>query len=181
MFSTLYNTGARVSEIITMKVADVKFDHKPYVTIHGKGRKMRTVPIWRSTANEIKEWLSHNSLKNDSPVFPNKQGKPLTRFGVVKRLNVAVNKATQFCPSLGKCRISPHTLRHTTAMHLLQSGVDITVIALWLGHESPATTHRYVEADLSMKESALNKLQGILTDNMRYKPMDSLIEFLEKL
>ena len=84
--------------------------------------------------------------------------KPLSRFGVVQRLQIAVSKASPLCPSLKKLRISPHTIRHTTAMHLLQSGVDITVIALWLGHESPATTHKYVEADLTMKESALGKL-----------------------
>jgi len=181
MFSTLYNTGARVSEIIKLKVLDVTFDHTPYVNIHGKGRKMRTVPIWKSTANKMKEWLLHNGLKNDDPVFPNRQGKQLTRYGVVNRLQGTVDKAAQFCLSLKKRRISPHTLRHTTAMHLLQSGVDITVIALWLGHESPATTHKYVEADLSMKVSALNKLHDVSTGNLRFQPKDSLIDFLEKL
>ncbi len=181
MFSTLYNTGARVSEIITLKVVDVIFEHTPYVNIHGKGRKMRTVPIWKSTANKLKEWISNNSIKNDDPIFPNRQGKQLTRYGVVNRLQGVVNKAIQFCPSLKKRRISPHTFRHTTAMHLLQSGVDITVIALWLGHESPATTHKYVESDLSMKESALKKVHDGSTNNLRFKPKDSLIEFLEKL
>ena len=129
----------------------------------------------------MKEWIAHNRFSNNEPVFPNKWRKQLSRFGVVHRLQLAVSKAVPLCPSLKKLRISPHTLRHTTAMHLLQSGVDITIIALWLGHESPATTHRYVEADLSMKESALEKLQGVATGNIRYKPEDSLIEFLEKL
>jgi integrase/recombinase XerD len=181
MISTLYNTGARVSEISGLKVADVTFDNKTYITIHGKGRKQRTVPLWKSTSILMKDWLSHNRLSSDSPVFPNKYGKQLSRFGVVHRLNVAVSKASLLCPSLKKLRVSPHTLRHTTAMHLLQSGVDITVIALWLGHESPATTHRYIEADLTMKEGALEKLQNIPTKNIRYKPKDSLIAFLENL
>ena len=181
MFSTLYNTGARVSEIITLKVCDVHFDHTPYVVIHGKGRKMRTVPIWRSTANKIKKWILHNNFDNNAPVFPNRKGMKLTRYGVVNRLQKAVNKATRSCLTLKKHRISPHTFRHAYALHMLQSGVDITVIALCLGHESPATTHKYVDADLSMKESALNKLNDVSAGNLRFQPKDSLIEFLEKL
>jgi len=181
MISTMYNTGARVSEITALKVSDITFAHASYITVHGKGRKQRSVPLWKSTTNALKEWIAHNLLSNDAPVFPNKQRKPLSRFGVVQRLQIAVSKASPLCPSLKKLRISPHTIRHTTAMHLLQSGADITVIALWLGHESPATTHRYVEADLTMKESALGKLQGISTGSIRYKPEDSLIEFLEKV
>jgi site-specific recombinase XerD len=181
MISTMYNTGARVSEITSLKVSDITFAHASYITVHGKGRKQRSVPLWKSTTKALKEWIDHNSICNDEVVFPNKQRKPLSRFGVVHRLQIAVSKASLLCPSLKKLRISPHTIRHTTAMHLLQSGVDITVIALWLGHESPATTHRYVEADLAMKESALEKLQGVSTGDIRYKPEDSLIEFLEKL
>ncbi len=181
MISTLYNTGARVSEITALRVSDITFAHASYITVHGKGRKQRSIPLWKNTTNAIKEWIAHNHLSNDAPVFPNKQGKQLSRFGVIHRLKIAVRKALASCPSLQKRRISPHTLRHTTAMHLLQSGVDITVIALWLGHESPATTHRYIEADLAMKESALEKLQSISAGNIRYKPEDSLMDFLDKL
>lgn len=155
MFMTLYNTGARVSEIIRLQVGDVRLENKASILIHGKGRKQRAVPLWKSTQCHLKKWLLR--LKSDShePLFPSRSGRPLTRSGVEYRLRLAVQEAAERFPSLKKRQISPHTLRHTTAMHLLQSGVDITVIALWLGHESPATTHVYVEADLTMKEKAL--------------------------
>ena len=105
----------------------------------------------------------------------------MTRSNVRQRLEVAIRIATRKHPQLLKRAISPHTFRHTTAMHLLQSGVDITVIALWLGHESPATTHMYVEADLAMKERALGKLQPPKTKSVRYRPPDQLLEFLQNL
>jgi integrase/recombinase XerD len=181
MIATLYNTGARVSEITTLKVRDVTLGQAAYILIHGKGRKQRTVPLWKSTARDLKRWLSDNRLSDDAPVFPNRNREHLSRFGVLQRLQVAVNKAASSCPALKKRNISPHTLRHTTAMHLLQSGVDISVIALWLGHESPATTHKYVEADLTMKQAALDKISEVRGQKSRYKPNDKLIEFLENL
>ena len=103
------------------------------------------------------------------------------RFVVENRLRVAITKASHRCPSLGERRISPHTLRHTTAMHLLQSGVDITVIALWLGHEDPTTTHLCVEADLAMKEAALKRVNDLAPKNVRFKAPDRLLAFLETL
>ena len=105
----------------------------------------------------------------------------MTRSNVRQRLEVAIQIAGEKHPKLLKRAISPHTFRHTTAMHLLQSGVDITVIALWLGHESPATTHIYVEADLAMKERALSKLQSPATKSLRYRPPDQLLRFLQNL
>jgi len=181
MFMTLYNTGARVSEIIRLQVGDVCLESKASVLIHGKGRKQRAVPLWSSTKRHLKRWLLQ--LKSDShePLFPSRCGRPLSRSGVEYRLRLAVNKAAERFPSLKKRQISPHTLRHTTAMHLLQSGVDITVIALWLGHESPTTTHMYVEADLTMKEKALRKLQDPSLKSMRYQASDSILSFLESL
>ena len=116
-----------------------------------------------------------------SALFPNARGNFMTRSGVEYRLKRAVTAATTFQPALKGRRISPHTLRHTTAMHLLQSGVDITVIALWLGHETSATTHMYVEADLKMKEKALGRLQEPKTRHVRYRPRDKLLQFLEEL
>jgi len=181
MFMTLYNTGARVSEIIRLQVGDVSLENKASILIHGKGRKQRVVPLWKSTHRHLKMWLLR--LKSDSheSFFPSRCGRPLSRSGVEYRLRLAVNKAAEQFPSLGKRKISPHTLRHTTAMHLLQSGVDITVIALWLGHESPATTHMYVEADLTMKEKALKKLQDPSFKSVRYQASDSILSFLESL
>jgi len=181
MFMTLYNTGARVSEIIGLQVGDVCLESKASILIHGKGRKQRAVPLWKSTQRHLKKWLLR--LKSDShePLFPSRCGRPLTRSGVEYRLCLAVKKAAEQFPSLEKRQISPHTLRHTTAMHLLQSGADITVIALWLGHESPATTHMYVEADLAMKEKALQKLQDPSLKSVRYQAIDSILSFLESL
>ena len=115
------------------------------------------------------------------PCFPNRAGKPLSRSGVEHQLRVACRKASQLQPSLATRRISPHTLRHATAMHLLQSGVDITVIALWLGHEDTATSHQYVEADLAMKEAALRCVDDPAPQPLRFTATDRLLGFLEAL
>lgn len=178
----LYNTGARVSEIVAVKVADVVLDGAACVHLHGKGRKQRAVPLWRSTVKHLKAWLKLNpQLGPSSPLLPNREGRAMTRGNVTQRLALAVQAATATMPQLAKRRISPHTVRHTTAMHLLQSGVDITVIALWLGHESPVTTHHYVEADLAMKERALARLQEPDTALRRFRATDSLVQFLKTL
>lgn len=178
----LYNTGARVSEIIGVTLADVVLDGAACVHLHGKGRKQRTVPLWRSTVRQIRTWLRLNPLlQATSALLPNRDGQTMTRGNVTQRLALAVKAATTAQPQLAKRCISPHLIRHTTAMHLLQSGVDITVIALWLGHESPTTTHQYVEADLAMKERALGKLQEPDAAVRRYKAPDSLIAFLKTL
>jgi site-specific recombinase XerD len=179
--ATLYNTGARVSELIGMTVGDVVLDRSSSICIHGKGRKERTVPLWRTTANQIRSWLRQNRFARDHPLFPNRTGGPMTRTGVTDRLKLAVANAATHCRQLKKRPISPHIVRHTTAMHMLQSGVDITVIALWLGHESPATTHMYVEADLAMKERALKALQSPNVKRSRFRPTDRVLAFLEGL
>ena len=140
------------------------------------------MPLWRSTVKQIKAWLKVNpQIEPSSPLLPNRNGQAMTRGNVTQRLALAVKAATTAQPQLAKRRISPHTVRHTTAMHLLQSGVDITVIALWLGHESPVTTHHYVEADLAMKERALARLHEPDVAVRRYRAADSLMEFLKTL
>jgi len=181
LFMTLYNSGARISEIIRLQYDDVFLEDKAFIIIHGKGRKQRSVPLWKSTAKHLKEWCFRLSLKGSDTVFPNRHGRPLTRSGVEYRLRLAVKRASERFPTLRKRRISPHTMRHTTAMHLLQSGVDITVIALWLGHESPVTTHMYVEADLTMKEQALKRIQDPSLESVRYQAKDTVLAFLESL
>jgi site-specific recombinase XerD len=182
MFTTFYNTGARVSEIIGLSVADVTFGPSASVRFVGKGRKERATPLWPSTARLLKAWLRQvSNSQPDSPVFPNRYGGRLSRSGVEQRLRAAVAGARNRCPSLKGRRVSPHTLRHTTAMHLLESGVDITVIALWLGHESPATTHLYVEADLAMKERALKALQPPPRHATRYRAPPTILAFLDRL
>ena len=181
MFGTLYNTGGRVSEITGLKVADVVFERSATARIHGKGRKERCVPLWRTTVAEIRRWLTRIDGRPDQPLFPGRSGARMTRPAVMARLQLAVQSAATTCPQLAKRRISPHTIRHSTAMHMLQSGVDITVIALWLGHESPSTTHMYVEADLAMKERALNAVQPPRFKQKRYQPTDRVLQFLETL
>jgi len=179
----LYNAGARVSEITGVKVGDVVLDEAAAcVHLHGKGRKQRSVPLWRSTVKAIRAWLKLNpQLDAPSPLLPNRDGQAMTRSNVAKRLELAVHAASASHPELAARGVSPHTIRHTTAMHLLQAGVDISVIALWLGHESPATTHHYVEADLTMKERALARLQEPEAKIRRYRAPDSLIDFLKTL
>ena len=182
LLALLYNTGARVSEIIGVRVADVVLDGAACVHLHGKGRKQRSVPLWKSTAQEIRAWLRRNpSLYGDAALLPNRNGQAMTRSNVVQRLDIAAARAATQHSSLAKKRISPHTIRHTTAMHLLQSGVPFNVIALWLGHETTTTTHRYVEADLAMKEKALSRLEAPDIQMGRFRAPDSLMRFLEAL
>jgi len=181
MFALLYNTGARVSEMLGIRVADITLAATSSVRLHGKGRKQRTVPLWKKTAADIRCWLNYAGLRPDQPLVPNRSGLPMTRTNVADRLALSTIAATKQCPQLAGRKITPHVLRHTTAMHLLQSGVDITVIALWLGHESPSTTHGYVEADLKMKERALAAIAPLDVKRKRYRPSDALLQFLENL
>ena len=182
LLAMLYNTGARVSEIIGVRVADIVLDSGACVHLHGKGRKQRSVPLWHTTIAEVRAWLRLNpALRGDAPLLPNREGQAMSRSNVVQRLELAVARAANQAPSILKKRISPHIIRHTTAMHLLQSGVPFNVIALWLGHESTTTTHRYVEADLTMKEKALARLEAPDTAIRRFKAPDLLMRFLQSL
>jgi site-specific recombinase XerD len=181
LFAVMYNTGARVSEAAGLRRDDLTDSTARSLRIRGKGRKERLVPLWKQTAATVSQWLQRLHPESNGPLFPNARGQPLTRSGVEDRLAVAVSKAAISCPSLRDQNVSPHTIRHTTAMHLLQSGVDLTVIALWLGHESPETTHQYVEADLKMKEEILTKAKGIQPGPARYRPKEKLLEFLDRL
>ena len=182
LLGMLYNTGARVSEIIGVRVADMVLDGAACIHLRGKGRKQRSVPLWRATVKEIRAWLRVNPLLlPTSALLPNRDGEAMTRDNVAKRLALAVAAAAKVKVELADRHISPHTIRHTTAMSLLQSGVDISVIALWLGHESPTTTHHYVEADLAMKERALARLQEPEEKIHRYRAPDSLLDFLKTL
>lgn len=181
LLSTLYNSGARVSEIIALRRIDFEGTHSQAIHLRGKGRKERVVPLWKHTVNSIKKWLSQIGPEAQQPLFPNRLGQMLSRSGVESRLRVAVTNAIRSCPSLKSKKISPHVIRHTTAMHLLQAGVDLSVIALWLGHENITTTHQYLETDLRMKEKALAKLQPPSTNFNRYKPSNDVLSFLDGL
>lgn len=182
LLAMLYNTGARVSEIIGVRVADVVLDGVPCVHLHGKGRKQRSIPLWKTTAREIRQWLRANgSPRGEAALLPNRGGQPMTRSNVEQRLDLAVARAATEHRSLANKRVSPHTIRHSTAMHMLQSGVPFSDIALWLGHESVNTTHRYVEANLEMKQKALARLEEPQTKMRRYRPGDELLKFLQQL
>lgn len=181
MLATLYNTGARVSEIASMRVQDILLARHSAVHLFGKGRKQRAIPLWKDTAGNLRTWLQRAQLTPESAVFPNQKGQPMTRSGIRQRLDQAVAIAQVQCPSLRNHRISPHTLRHSTAMHLLQSGIDISMIALWLGHATPATTYQYLEADLAMKQKTLDRISDPSPARQRYAPDDQLLAFLEAL
>jgi integrase/recombinase XerD len=180
---TLYNTGARVSEVTALQRQQIKLGVKSFVQFIGKGRKERAVPLWPTTTKALKEWFKEAELdkKNEPVAFPNARGKSLSRDGVNYLLQECVKRAATKCPSLAAKRVSPHLVRHTVAMHLLQAGVDITVIALWLGHESIQTTHGYIEADLATKEQVLSKVTPAGQNVKRFKADDSLLRFLATL
>lgn len=181
LLTTLYNTGARVSEIIGASVEDLNLAGNPYLRLQGKGRKERSIPLWTSTASQLRQWLKEQPHTPTSPLFPNRLGSKLSRTNVTERLQLAVRAATAAQPGLAKRKVTPHIFRHSLAMHLLQAGVDVSVIALWLGHESPTTTHIYVEADLAMKEKTLKSLKPPAMKTLRFRPSDQLMQFLNGL
>jgi site-specific recombinase XerD len=181
LFLLLYNTGGRISEILAARAKDALAHDCRHLLLHGKGRKERQVPLWRSTQQLLRRWIKDNHLADNSPLLPNRFGQPLNRSGVAWQLRKLVRLAAKKAPSLKNRRISPHTFRHSTAMHLLQAGVAPEVIALWLGHESPNTTHLYVEADLEMKRRTLESLPAPKVKHENGRPADKLLQFLEGL
>ena len=178
---TLYNTGARISEVLTLRQHQVAFGATSLIHLHGKGRKERSVPLWPTTSRTLRAWISDCGDSGDRILFPSARGGPLSTDGANYILQQALRRALPSYPSLKAKKISPHVIRHTTAMHLLQSGVEIAVIALWLGHESLDTTHMYIQADLKTKEQALEKVQAVSGGFPRFKPDDALLAFLSAL
>ena len=183
LLMTMYNTGARVSEIIGIRRQDLDLKRQHSVHLHGKGRKERIVPLWKETVTVLRKWIEGGDPTATGFVFINRYGECLTRSGVRQRLQCAARIATKACPSLAGRKISPHSFRHATALHLLQSGVDLSVIALWLGHEHIETTHQYMEANLTMKKAALDSLPVISPHLVRGggKPSEKILSFLESL
>lgn len=177
----LYNAGLRAQELVDLDVGSVHFDPIPYAVIVGKGRKQRTCPLWSRTAETIRAWLQERGMPgSNEPLFVNARGGRLSRSGVADILRRLVTRA-DLVPRHAK-RISPHVIRHTTAMHLLQAGVDITTIAAWLGHAQLATTHGYVEINLRMKRAAVSSLTTSLPKMPRARfPSGDLLTWLESL
>lgn len=174
-------TGLRLSELTGLTRQDVQCGAGAHVHVVGKGRKERSTPLTKQTAAVLQAWLKEPPRGDGRMVFPNRQGGRMSNDGVQYLLAQHVKTANKHCPSLKNKKVSPHVLRHTAAMELLQAGVDTTVIALWLGHESVETTHVYLEADLAMKEKMLAKTTAHDGTPGIYKPPDALLAFLKAL
>ena len=179
----LGRTGARVSEAIGGNVKDIQLQWPSQVLLRGKGSKERIIPLAKDSAKVFKALIDERGLTTglQVPVFVNARGKRLTRHGVNHILQKAVKKATLVAPVPISRTVFPHMLRHSVGMQLLQSGVDLTTIQAWLGHESVNTTHQYIEADLEMKRRALEKCNTPETSSAPYKPTDEVLAFLESL
>ena len=174
-------TGLRVSELIALRRADVVCGRGAHVRCHGKGRKQRCTPLGRDTVAVLEAWVQRDLSPQSDCVFPSSRGGPLSRDAIEDLVARHARTAQQHCSSLKQKAIHPHVLRHTAAMALLSHGVDRSVIALWLGHESVETTQMYLHADLRMKEQALARVTPLGVKPSRYQPKDQLLGFLENL
>jgi site-specific recombinase XerD len=174
-------SGLRVSELVGLDCEDIVLANGAHVRCNGKGRKERCTPLRKDTVEALHAWLRERNGRPSDPLFPNARGSRLSRDGVEYLLRKHVSIAGQECPSLKHKRVSPHVLRHTAAMDLLQHGVDRSVIALWLGHETLQTVDVYVHANLQMKEQALAKTTPLDVPPGRYRPDDELLAFLKRL
>jgi site-specific recombinase XerD len=182
----LYNTGARVQEVVDLKVADLRLQTPFQVKLFGKGKKERLCPLWPESVAALENYFStwKSDLLEESPVFVNAEGRRITRFGIRYLVRQYAAQAAHVCPSVKSKNVSPHTLRHTTAMHLLQSGNDISVVKHWLGHADVNTTHGYVEIDMKMKRKALEACEPPQTKTakaLRQWAKPSILRWLDQL
>jgi len=173
-------TGLRASELVGLRCSDVVLGSGAHVRCMGKGRKERCTPLRRDTAKLLAAWIG-DRCDNNGPLFPSIRGDRLSRDALEHLVRKHCLTASRACPSIGSKRVTPHTLRHSTAMDLLHHGIDQAVIALWLGHESVTTTQIYIHADMRMKEKALARVAAPTTPTGRYRPDDQLLAFLEGL
>lgn len=174
-------TGLRASELTGLTCGDVRLTTGAHITCQGKGRKNRATPLTRQTTSVLSVWLTERGGSPTEPLFPTRRGTCLSRDAIEHRIAKHAAVATQRCPSLAAKKITPHVLRHTAAMRLLHAGIDIAIIALWLGHESTDTTQIYLHADMTIKERAISKTQPANTTAGRYQPQDTILTFLESL
>jgi integrase/recombinase XerD len=178
---TAVQTGLRVTEVTSIRQQDVNLATGAHVRCEGKGRKERCTPLTKSTVIVLTAWIREQGVDGTQILFPSVRGGQLSADSVQYLVAKYAALAERTCPSLADKRVSPHVLRHTTAMELLQAGVDRTLIALWLGHESVETTQIYLDANLAIKEEALSKTAPINAKAGRYKPSDDLLAFLKGL
>ncbi|MGH9896923.1 MAG: tyrosine-type recombinase/integrase, partial [bacterium] len=174
-------TGLRVSELINLRRRDLVLGSGAHIRCEGKGRKHRCTPLRRETAKTLEAWIKERACADDEPLFPTIRGDRLSRDALEHMVRKYAAAASTACTSLIGKRVTPHVLRHSTAMELLKNGVDQSVIALWLGHESVETTQVYVHADLRLKEKALARVTATASPPGRYRPDDTLLAFLESL
>lgn len=174
-------TGLRASELVKLRCCDIVLETGAHVRCEGKGRKLRATPLRRETVTVMKNWLKERRGSEHDPLFPTMRGDQMSRDALEHLVKRHIKTAAISCLSLIGKRVSPHVLRHSTAMDLLHHGVDQAVIALWLGHESVETTQAYIHADMKLKEKALAKMSPPVQHTGRYKPDDKLLSFLENL
>jgi integrase/recombinase XerD len=184
LLALLFNTGARVQEILDLRAIDLQLT-KPYqVRLLGKGRKERFCPLWSQTAQLLRDFCKERELDMHSPssVFLNRRGEPLTRFGVRYLLRKYLDRAKEQVPGLANKRLHPHSLRHSTAVALLKAGVDLSTISQWLGHASPNTTNKYATIDLEMKRKALSKIKPLPGQRrVAWRNNSAILDWLESL
>jgi site-specific recombinase XerD len=184
LLATMFNTGARVQEVIDIRAHDLQLARPYQVRLFGKGRKERYCPLWPQTARVLASFCEERQidLRSDASVFLNHRGATLTRFGVRYILAKHVDRARADVATLGRKRLHPHSMRHSTAVALLKSGVDLTTISQWLGHASPTTTNRYATIDLDMKRDAINRVKPVVGSNkIARRTSKTVLEWLESL
>lgn len=174
-------TGVRVSELVGLRVRDVHLGTGRHIRVLGKGRKKRATPLTGEVAALLRQWITERGGEPDDPLFPTRQGRPLSRHTVGLLVGKYADTAAADCPSLKTKRVTPHVLRHTAAMLWRAKGVDIATIAMLLGHESVQTTHIYEHADPALKEEAIARTAPLGIKPGRYRPSDALLAFLEGL
>jgi site-specific recombinase XerD len=181
LLAVTIQTGLRLSELIALRCRDVHLGTGAHVQTTGKGRKQRATPLTAQTTSVLRTWLSERDGQTDEPLFPTSRGRPLSPDAVALIVNRHAATASRSCPTLTSKTVSPHVLRHTAAMNLLHAGVDSSVIALWLGHESVEATQIYLHADMDIKERAIARATPPNIAPGRYRPPDTLLAFLEAL
>lgn len=178
---TAIQTGLRASELLDMRVADIHLNTGPHVNCLGKGRKHRSTPLNPETVAVLDHWLDERAGSPSDPAFPGPRGQRLSRNALGQLVTKHASTAAPACPSLAAKNVTPHVFRHTCAMRLLENGVDVTVIAMWLGHESLRSTQTYINSHMALKEQALARLTPPGTTCGRYTPTDDILAFLNDL
>jgi integrase/recombinase XerD len=181
LLSLAVQTGLRVAELTALRRTDVELGAGAHVRCLGKGRKLRSTPLTSGTVATLREWLKAHDAPPESPLFPSRHDTALSSDAIEWLVTKYAAAAASRCPSLASRRVTPHVLRHSAAMFLREAGVDISVIALWLGHESIASTQIYMHADLAVKQRALDRATPLETTPNRYRPPDALLAYLDTL